>query len=309
MDASLRPNRNDLPSIALIVDDDPDSVRMVSTALEENGTTVLVARDGRAAIELLHRITPDVVLMDAMMPGLDGFETCRLMKGPPLMLPAPIIFMTGLSGSEDIQRGLSAGGVDYVTKPVNVDVLIARVTVHIVHARQIQAARAALDSGGQSIMACCEDGRLAWATPKALQHLTGGGALDGEGQVRSAPVRAWLRTLAGQPVSHVPGFEDEGTLFQFMGRSEDGRLILRISGGRAMDRSQQLAERFALTAREAEVLLWLTQGKTNRDIADILTLSARTVNKHLEQVFQKMGVDNRTAAAILADRALHMVRS
>ena len=304
MDGSMTPVGAQVPSIALIVDDDPDSVRMVSTALEENGTTVLVARDGESAIELARRISPDVILMDAMMPGIDGFETCRRLKSPPLMIEAPIIFMTGLSGTDDVRRGLASGGVDYVSKPVKVDELIARVTVHTINARHLQNAREALDSGGRSILVCTASGRLSWATPKALDHLTTNHLLDDRGHLTPADLLDWLATLPGQPVSHVAPLEGPETSYFFMGYTADHQLLIRFSSGQQVTRKELLMHRYELTAREAEVLLWLTQGKTNRDIAEILNLSTRTVNKHLEQVFQKMGVDNRTAAALLADRIL-----
>ena len=82
-------------------------------------------------------------------------------------------------------------------------------------------------------------------------------------------------------------------------------MLVKLNSAHTGTPVQVLKSAFFLTAREAEVLYWLSMGKTNRDIAQILLLSARTVNKHLEQIFQKMGVDNRTSAAVLADRALH----
>ena len=81
--------------IALVVDDTPETLGMVSAALEDSGITVLVATDGTSAIELTRRVTPDVILMDAMMPGMNGFETCRILKFGPEPVMTPIIFMTG----------------------------------------------------------------------------------------------------------------------------------------------------------------------------------------------------------------------
>ena len=104
--------------IALVVDDSPESLWMVSAALEQSGITVLVATDGAKAIELTHRVEPDVILMDAMMPGMSGFETCRALKSGPRPLMTPIIFITGLTEKEHIVEGLASGCVDYITKPV-----------------------------------------------------------------------------------------------------------------------------------------------------------------------------------------------
>lgn len=291
-------------SIALVIDDAPDTLGLVSEALEQAGMTVLVARSGAEGIDLAARVSPDVILMDAVMPGMDGFETCRKLKAPPYSDPTPVIFMTGLSDPEHILDGLNSGGVDYITKPVVVDELIARIITHVLNARAISAARSALDSAGQWVLAFGPEGRLSWGSSEALALL---GAPDAaavvfENQATPALAR-WLGALPGKPISGVAPFSLAGYQFKYLGQSQNEVMVCirpEIEG----DVTSALTANFALTDREAEVLLWLTRGKTNRDIAEILSLSARTVNKHLEQVFHKMGVDNRTSAAVMADRVL-----
>jgi DNA-binding response OmpR family regulator len=135
--------------IVLVVDDSPNTLHMLTDAIEGAGMTVLVALDGEQALSLIERITPDVILMDAVMPGLDGFEICRRLKRNPALAHVPIIFMTGLSETGDIIKGLDAGGVDYVTKPIAPDELLARIRVHLSNARISQSARAALDASGR----------------------------------------------------------------------------------------------------------------------------------------------------------------
>lgn len=115
--------------IVLLVDDSPESLGFLTTALEDAGLTVLVARSGEMALGIAERITPDVVLMDAVMPGLDGFETSRRLKTNPAIAHIPIIFMTGLTETEHIVHALDSGGVDYLSKPINVDELRARIRV------------------------------------------------------------------------------------------------------------------------------------------------------------------------------------
>ena len=132
-------------NIALVVDDNPDALGFVSAALEEIGMTVLVARDGQSALDLASRVQPDVIMMDAIMPGMDGFETTRALKRPPIATDAPIIFMTGLTDRENIVKGLESGGVDYLTKPVEVEEMVARVTVHMLNSKMMRSAREALD--------------------------------------------------------------------------------------------------------------------------------------------------------------------
>ncbi|CAM5435333.1 response regulator [Thauera sp.] len=200
-----RPERE----VILLIDDAPDTVRMIAEALDEAGYTVLVATDGATALKRLERITPDAVLLDACMPGMDGFETCRRLKQAAGMATVPVIFMTGLAETERLVEGLSAGGVDYLVKPVVPDELVARLQAHLRVSRQMNA------------------------------------AMQGRGET---------------PVPAAPALPNP------------------------------------LTQREMDVLGWVARGKTNRDVAEILGMSPRTVNKHLEHIYEKLGVETRTAA-------------
>jgi len=287
-------------SIALVVDDNPDSLGMVSTALEAQGMTVLVARDGRSAIKLAHRVQPDVILMDAIMPGIDGFETCRMLKSGSNPTLAPIIFMTGLSDQQHVIKGLQSGGVDYITKPVVIEEMIARLTTHVINSRMLQSARNAIDAFERPVLAFDEGAQFAWGSKSAME------LVDGNAFALGAPeFLAWLLGCVGRPVSQIPPYVAANVLAQFMGLSATREILVKLVEQDGSRKEDSLQTAFSLTAREAEVLYWLTLGKTNRDISTILALSARTVNKHLEQVFQKMGVDNRTSAAVLADRQIH----
>lgn len=287
-------------NIALVVDDSPDSISMVSCALERNNMTVLTARDGRSAIELTRRVEPDVILMDAIMPEMDGFDACRALKLGPDPILAPIIFMTGLTDKEHILKGLAAGGVDYVTKPIVVEELIARLGTHVVNSQLLRSARAALDTSDRSVLAFDLDGKLAWGSQKALQQVS-----TPVGQPISPQVTAWLNNCQNQPACASQPFSCGNLSLQYVGLSSNTEILVKLLNRRSASNEDLLSAAFDLTAREAEVLFWLTLGKTNRDISSILGLSARTVNKHLEQVFQKMGVDNRTSAAVMADRLLN----
>lgn len=115
----------------LIVDDTPESLAFMNEALAGAGYTVLVAMDGEQALNIARLMTPDLILMDGVMPRMDGFETCRALKASPDSEDVPVIFLTGLSDSSDVLKGLEAGGVDYLTKPVNLDEMLARVQVHL----------------------------------------------------------------------------------------------------------------------------------------------------------------------------------
>ena len=155
----------------LIVDDSVESLNFLTDALEDAGFTVLVALNGLTAMTLVDRVAPDIVLMDAVMPGLDGFETCRRLKASASYIDLPVIFMTGLCETEDIIRGFEAGGVDYVTKPVIPDELLPRIQRHLATAQSVRSARTALDLTGRFLIAVDSLGRTVWSTPQATRLL------------------------------------------------------------------------------------------------------------------------------------------
>jgi DNA-binding response OmpR family regulator len=202
--------------VVLIVDDVPENLSVLHDALDEAGYKVLVATNGEAALARARQALPDIILLDAMMPGIDGFEVARRLKADFSTQHIPIVFMTGLTETEHVVAAFDAGSSDYVTKPIRPPEVLARIAAHLRTARQLQDAH------------------------KALEGI------------------------------------------------DDDTLVARLTAA------------FRLTPREAEVLFWVIKGKTNRDIGDILGTSPRTVNKHLEHVFEKLGVETRTAAANMA---------
>lgn len=201
----------------LVVDDQPDTLGLLHDTLEKAGYTVLVARDGESALKRLSHRLPDAILLDAMMPGLSGFDTCRQIKAQSEWRHIPVLFMTGLSDTDHVLEGFDAGGVDYVVKPIREAEVLARLKTHIETAREVAQAHSAID-------------------------------------------------LAGRAARRVARAE--------------------------------------LTPRETEVLSWVAKGKSNREIAEILGISPRTVNKHLEHTFPKLGVETRAAAAVLIGHGL-----
>ncbi len=305
--------------LVLIVDDVPDNLALLHDALDESGYTVLVATDGQAALQRAAQALPDIILLDAMMPGMDGFEVARRLKASPQTRHIPVIFMTGLTETEHLVAALEAGGVDYVTKPIKPREVMARMGVHLTAARQARQdarqagqARNALDAFGYaSVTVRARDGRLVWQTPLARELLKN---WFGE-PTPYAPeeVQVWLRrvVVAGEPLeiaAEPPRLAIERgasrltfRLHQQAGDSEGGGdwlLVMREVSDAKIIESMQLA--FKLTAREAEVLYWVVKGKINRDIGDILGASPATVKKHLERVFAKLGVETRTSAAGMA---------
>ncbi len=306
--------------VVLIVDDVPDNLSVLHDALDESGYTVLVATSGAAALQRAAQALPDIVLLDALMPGMDGFEVARQLKANAATAHIPIIFMTGLTETEYLVAALDAGGVDYVTKPIKPKEVLARMNVHLAsarrarqEARQAGQARNALDAFGYaSITVRASDGKLMWQTALARELL---GQYYAAGEVYSQPlappdVVQWLQR-------HLPDAQQQiepprlsvalgarrltFRLHQQTGDSEGGGdwlIVMQEVSDSAVIEAMSLS--FKLTAREAEVLYWVVKGKINRDIADILGASPATIKKHLERIFTKLGVETRTAAAAMA---------
>jgi signal transduction histidine kinase len=122
---------SDSPQRILLVDDTPTNLKVLAEALHGQGWKTLMAADGESAIEQVEYLRPDLILLDVMMPGIDGFETCRRLKANPATQDIPIIFMTALSDTVDKVRGLDLGAVDYVTKPFQHEEVIARTKLHL----------------------------------------------------------------------------------------------------------------------------------------------------------------------------------
>lgn len=325
------PLGNTPSTTVLIVDDVPDNVAMLHDALDEAGYTVLVALDGESALRRARQALPDVVLLDAVMPGMDGFEVARQLKADPATAAIPIVFMTGLTDTEHLEAALAAGGVDYVTKPVKPREVMARMGVHIRTAQKARQgalerhqARNALDAFGYAtITVRMRDGRLLWETPLARELLLR--HCGTHAPVTPESVLHWLARLSAQhaqggwqgaepprlTLSQGPrrlsfrlhqqvgdGDTDGARAGAVAGLDGDWLIVMQESNDTGV--IEALAQTFGLTAREAEVLYWVVQGKINRDIADIVGASPATVKKHLERILPKLGVETRTAAAAMA---------
>jgi two-component system, NtrC family, sensor kinase len=115
----------------LVVDDNPTNIQVLFGVLNEIGYQVAIAKSGEAALQRIQIFRPDIILLDVMMPGIDGFETCQRIKADPTTCTIPIIFMTALSDTVDKVKGLSLGAVDYITKPIQHEEVLARIQVHL----------------------------------------------------------------------------------------------------------------------------------------------------------------------------------
>lgn len=301
----MPPNENALSHIVLVVDDVPENLSLLHDALDEAGHTVLVATNGEAALQRARQSLPEVILLDALMPGMDGFEVARRLKADFTTQHIPIVFMTGLTETEHIVAAFAAGGADYVTKPIRPAEVIARIAAHITNARQMRQARSALDAFGQATVAVrAADSRIVWQTPLARTLLNT--YFANPETVAPEELLAWIaaahraRAEGREPAPLLIAEGSKRLLASFHDQTGDDEWLVVLREENDASAVESLISSFRLTQREAEVLYWVVRGKTSKDIGDILGSSPRTVDKHLEHVFEKLGVETRTAAANLA---------
>ncbi len=285
----------------LIVDDSADTLSMLNDTLEQAGMNCLLALDAKQALSIAGRMLPDIILVDAIMPNTTGFDLCQQLKHERELHDIPVIFMTGLNDAESLVKAFAAGAADFITKPINTAELVARMRVHIANTRIRQSAQSALDQAGHYVFAVDKSGSLLWSTPQVNQLLSNGGADDAW---LSDQLPKYLKSWLGHNPMQGGSLTLDAPLRKFnltlLGNSGPGEVLLRLMPHQGLDESQVLREQLNLTGREADVLLWISRGKTNREMAQILEISPRTINKHLEQVFKKLQVDNRTSAARIA---------
>jgi DNA-binding NarL/FixJ family response regulator len=284
--------------IALVVDDSPETLRMLTDALDSAGMTVMVALDGAAAMRIVEQITPDIVLLDAMMPGIDGFETPPAEAGSRPRRRAGDLH----DGPRRNRAHRARPGSRRRRLRHQAAEMIARIKVHLANARLSQSARAALDVSGRYLFAVNRVGKVIWATPQAQKLLDADDRADtGAPLELPQPWLEWLEELHDgltQPKAALKSspLRTADLRMQYMGKLGPDEFLQRLSRDTGTESSWDLSKELGLTTRESEVLSWLSKGKTNRDIAQILGLSPRTVDKHLEQIYEKLGVENRTAA-------------
>ncbi len=285
----------------LVVDDTPANLSLLLDALSDAKHEVLVAESGRSALNLLEHATPDLILLDLVMPGMDGIATCRKIRERPETADIPILFMTAVDEPAQKLRAFEVGALDYITKPVYPPEVLARVAAHL----QLTFLRRNL------------------ADELALR-------VEAENQLKQSLDRAVVLTDASRRIvfstrlaedllhkhfpqrdGHLPSEAELATGFNVRRLAETGRddLISYILSERGDPPGPAALMKLGITTREAEVLYWMAQGKSNPDIATILGASVRTVHKHVEHIFQKLGVETRNAATLTAIEVLRPLQA
>jgi DNA-binding response OmpR family regulator/DNA-binding CsgD family transcriptional regulator len=297
-------------ALVLVVDDTPDTLALLHNSLEKAGYTVLVATNGKSALKICNELSPEIVLLDAVMPGMDGFEVCKTLKDDLTTRHIPVIFMTGLTDTEHVVAGFSAGGTDYVTKPLNENEVIARLEAHLGNARMMRQTRSALDAFGQASIALLPGTKkVIWQTPLAKRLLNDYLQQDAQASEYDLSfLDAWLSSFSHANKQQIETFklnDEHGRLVFSAADISDEQWLIVIQEESEQAQMDALRSLFTLTKKESEVLYWATMGKTDKLISQILGSSPRTVNKHMEHVLIKLGAESRTAAAAMALSKLH----
>ena len=299
-------------STVLVVDDIPANLSVLLDLLTGAGFAVLVADGGeRALLQVSHR-RPDLILLDVMMPGLDGVATCRRLKADPGTCDIPVLFMTALTDTAARLAGFAAGAVDYISKPFEPEEVLARLRVQMelqrlrrdleAEVRLRLSAEAQLEQSlAQAVLVADAEGRIVFCTRRARELLSR--YLDHFDPDEALPPAV----LAGQPLARLPSpvHLRARRFAEATGHERDGGLAVLLLKEEAPDPSLMLLGALGLTEREAEVLYWVAQGKTSPEIAIILGAALKTVKKHLQRVYEKLGVETRTAAALQASDILN----
>jgi DNA-binding response OmpR family regulator/DNA-binding CsgD family transcriptional regulator len=300
----------------LVVDDTPANLGLVLESLGAAGLRVLVAESGARALELLEQQPVDLILLDMIMPGLDGLAVCARIQQHPVWRELPLIFLTAVDEPAQKVRALEAGAVDYISKPVHPPEVLARVRAHL----DLRAARLALQRKNAQLEAeialrLDAEAQLAQSLDRALL------IADREGRLIFQTLRA-THLLFKHLANHLPGrlppelataeryHSQVGTLLlhRFTEKGDDALTVLYLIEEHAPPGPVELIK-LGLTPRQAEVLYWIAQGKTNAEISIILGTSPRTIEKHVEQLLERLSVENRVAASAQANELLRRLPS
>jgi DNA-binding response OmpR family regulator/DNA-binding CsgD family transcriptional regulator len=304
--------------VVLIVDDVMDNLALLHDALDESGFVVLVANNGQSAIDTATSTLPDIILLDAIMPEMDGFEVCAKLKAHADTSQIPVIFMTGLTETEHVVKAFQVGGTDYITKPIRIQEVLARIEAHLHNSHMVKQARVALDAFGQAAIAVTpESGHIVWQTPLARQLMKKYFEQTYSELSIGAPAQlmSWIHAIQtkltqeiSEAIMPLVMIKTGGRLSLSLANASEEQWVILLREESDAQQIDALMSLFKLTIREAEVLYWVTKGKTSRDIGDILGSSPRTVNKHLEHIYVKLGVETRTAAAALVSTKLRLLK-
>ena len=308
----------------MIVDDVPANLGVLLDFLDSAGYQVLVAESGESALAQLAYGEPDIILLDVTMPGIDGYETCRRLKQDPRWRDTPVLFLTALNETADKVRAFEVGAVDFISKPLHPEEVLARVRAHLqirslqqdleeknallekAVALRIEAENQLEQSLDRAVLIIRDRNQIQFCTRLARRLLDRYFAASRETGVLPEELEQWSTNgHATEPwTKELDETRLHARLFSETRPGASFMLLLEehaISGG-----SPASLLCLGLTRREAEVLFWIAHGKSSPEIAIILDAALNTVKKHVQNILLKLGVESRLAAALRASEILGM---
>lgn len=324
----------ELNPIVLLIDDTPANLQLLIRTLTEQRFRLLVAESGHSALERVRYALPDIILLDVLMPEMNGFETCKRLKANPATADIPVLFLTALDDMVDKIQGFLVGGVDYITKPLHIPEVLARVNTHLTLRRlqqKLQRQNEQLEAHVQERTA----GLQGEIERRKRQEAEKNKLLDvlGKQSDQLRDLTTWLATnnqqhqniLADTMVMQVEQNLElarnhvavlEALLHTVTGTTERQQLLHQLTQLSAVldqikvslyttsvklrtpsARQEQSMGNplLKLSAREREVLQLVLDGKSNADIAELLYLSETTVRTHRSRILHKLELSDTRA--------------
>jgi DNA-binding response OmpR family regulator/DNA-binding CsgD family transcriptional regulator len=278
-------NFTDSPCTVLIVDDDPFGIIQLQTVLKDSGCELLTASDGPSALEMVDRQPPDIILLDVVMPKMDGYETCRLLKENEDSQRIPVIFLSGLHSTEEKINAFEAGGVDYITKPFSEKEVLIRLRTHLTLHRVNKRLIHELGSRDEELQNTESKVQDANTTLKVLLS-----AIEEEKKELAERIQFKAEKLILPKIREITEEEDaekKEVLFRVIESTfqELTRPFVPGAGGVELGKT--------LSPSELQIVNLIKQGKGSKEISDICNISVSTIASHRKTIRKKLKITNR----------------
>ena len=281
------PEMSEKPLI-LIVDDNAHNLQVLGSILRDNGYRTAVAQNGQEALHFVHKKRPSLVLMDIMMPGMDGFEVCNRLRTLTDGDPIPVIFLSVHSETSDKVKAFRVGGVDYITKPFQQEEVLARIAVHL----QLQATKEALQRANEE---------LEERVRKRTSALTEANTKLEEANIALKVLlerKDESKRLSEEKLIFNVRHGIQPNLEKLQGTDLDRVQLQYVQSIQAQLKEvtsplkRDLSQRYGLTPTEMQLVDLIKQGKLTKEIAHLLNLSKRTIDTHRQNIRKKLGLQN-----------------
>ena len=276
-------------SLILIVDDNTYNIQVLGNILRENDYRTAVAQDGFEALNFLEKKMPDLLLLDIMMPQMDGYEVCERIKQDPEKAELPIIFISVHTDTAEKVKAFRAGAVDYITKPFQQEEILARIRVQL----QLQETKKELRRANEDLEKRVQErtAELSEANQKLEQTNTALNVLLEKKDENKKKLEENLifnvKQLIQPSLEKLKDTELSGSQKHYLDLIQ-GQIEEVIS-----PLNRNLSGKYSLTSTEMQMLELIKQGKMTKEIADMLGVSTRTVDSHRHNIRKKLEIDNK----------------